>query len=96
MKSENNQGEAETEDDISIGIVEYEARKGTKTDELRFLRYQPDLYRPEPDMRGGGETQKPLFFRRTTAVVACSDVRCLLEVDVMPEKSFLWNRENGA
>ena len=55
LESENNQGDAETEDDVSIEIAGDEARKETKAEEPSFLHYQRDLYRPEVDMGGGGE-----------------------------------------
>jgi hypothetical protein len=55
LKGENNQGDVEMEDDISIEIAGDEARKETKTEEPSFLRYQRDLYRPDLDMGSGGE-----------------------------------------
>jgi hypothetical protein len=36
LKSENNQGDAETEGDISIEIAEVGARKETKTEDARL------------------------------------------------------------
>jgi hypothetical protein len=40
LKGENNQGDVEMEDDISIEIAGDEARKETKIEEPSFLHYQ--------------------------------------------------------
>jgi hypothetical protein len=55
LKGENNQGDVEMEDDISIEIAGDEARKEPRSKNPASCVTNGDLYRPDLDMGSGGE-----------------------------------------